>query len=103
MVRIKVGVFSVRADAFSNPVQNRWLLVEFLPVDDGALVLSEKTIWAAVKQSVVHNFGDAGWGGIGVSLSGKLSFSVDWNCGRIVSPIRVLAFGLNHLLICSTQ
>ena len=77
MVRIKVGVFSVRADAFSNPAQNRWLLVEFLPVDDGALVLSEKTIWAAVKQSVVHNFGDAGWGGIGVSLSGKLPFSVD--------------------------
>ncbi|KAI5900330.1 uncharacterized protein SCHCODRAFT_02607644 [Schizophyllum commune H4-8] len=52
-------------------IKNRWLLVEFLPVDDGALVLSEKTIWAAVKQSVVHNFGDAGWGGIGVSLSVK--------------------------------
>ncbi|KAL1762243.1 hypothetical protein FB107DRAFT_268527 [Schizophyllum commune] len=58
-------------------IKNRWLLVEFLPVDDGALVLSEKTIWAAVKQSVVHNFGDAGWGGIGVSLSASYRDSYD--------------------------
>lgn len=52
-------------------IKNRWLLVEFIPVDDSALALSEKSIWAAIKQSVVHNFGDAGWGGVGVSLSVK--------------------------------
>ncbi|RPD54809.1 hypothetical protein L226DRAFT_470957, partial [Lentinus tigrinus ALCF2SS1-7] len=59
--------------------QNRWLLVEFLPVpapnpgpnthaqDD----ITSKHIWAALKQSVITHFGDTGWGAVGSSLTIK--------------------------------
>jgi hypothetical protein len=32
------------------------------------------TIYHAIKQSVILNFGDAGWGAVGVSFSGKQVF-----------------------------
>jgi hypothetical protein len=34
-------------------------------------VWKSSTIFHAIKQSVILNFGDAGWGAVGVSLSGK--------------------------------
>ncbi|KDR80968.1 hypothetical protein GALMADRAFT_1117191 [Galerina marginata CBS 339.88] len=59
--------------------KNRWLLVEFLPVAQGRAQLGKptigngqsldaKAIWAALKQSVLANFGDSGWGAVGLSL-----------------------------------
>lgn len=60
--------------------KNRWLLVEFIPCPDGDVAfahrlcsstnLSGKQIFAALKQSVIMNFGDAGWGAVGYSLTG---------------------------------
>jgi ribonuclease P/MRP protein subunit POP5 len=61
--------------------KNRWLLVEFIPFNDGTAHFSRqlsatsqinsKQIWNALKQSVIVNFGDAGWGAIGYSLTGQ--------------------------------
>ncbi|KAF7314325.1 Ribonuclease P/MRP protein subunit POP5 [Mycena kentingensis (nom. inval.)] len=55
--------------------QNRWLLVELLPVADanntGPSPLDGQKIWQAVRQSVLNNFGDVGWGSVGLSLSVK--------------------------------
>jgi ribonuclease P/MRP protein subunit POP5 len=61
--------------------KNRWLLVEFIPSMDGAVSLHHqlarsgaelngKHVWSALKQSVISNFGDAGWGAVGYSLTG---------------------------------
>lgn len=54
-------------------IKNRWMLVEFLnPELNEALVpFSASKIYHAIKDSAIHNFGDAGWGTIGVSLSVK--------------------------------
>lgn len=72
-------------------VQNRWLLVELLlpatttvgPTPTSVLdpvsstrVWKSSTVFHAIKQCVILNFGDAGWGAVGVSLSGKQSFQV---------------------------
>ncbi|KAF8908907.1 hypothetical protein CPB84DRAFT_1766307 [Gymnopilus junonius] len=62
--------------------KNRWILVEFIPVVQGVAQLGKstasnssnldgKTIWAALKQSILSNFGDTGWGAVGLSLTVK--------------------------------
>ncbi|KDR78603.1 hypothetical protein GALMADRAFT_244051 [Galerina marginata CBS 339.88] len=62
--------------------KNRWLLVEFIPVAQGRAQLGKpaigngpsldgKAIWVALKQSVLANFGDSGWGAVGLSLTVK--------------------------------
>ncbi|KJA25032.1 hypothetical protein HYPSUDRAFT_199957 [Hypholoma sublateritium FD-334 SS-4] len=62
--------------------KNRWILAEFIPVVHGSAQLGKraaqanidgKTIWAALKQSVLDNFGDTGWGAVGLSLTGESS------------------------------
>ncbi|TFK34567.1 hypothetical protein BDQ12DRAFT_726795 [Crucibulum laeve] len=58
--------------------KNRWLLVEFIPISQtntpikpGSSQLDGKIIWNALKQSVLSNFGDTGWGAVGLSLTVK--------------------------------
>ncbi|KAH9948600.1 hypothetical protein B0H21DRAFT_777817 [Amylocystis lapponica] len=56
--------------------KNRWILIEFLPCTlppspDAAAELSSKDVWGALKQSVIANFGDTGWGAVGASLNVK--------------------------------
>jgi len=56
--------------------KNRWLLVEFIPAASSPLsapdnTLSSKDIFNALKQSVLLNFGDVGWGEVGASLAVK--------------------------------
>ncbi|GLB44779.1 putative component of ribonuclease P, a protein complex that generates mature tRNA molecules by cleaving their 5'-ends [Lyophyllum shimeji] len=58
--------------------KNRWLLVELIPVGTQPQStaapthhLEGKHIWAAVRQSVLANFGDVGWGAVGLSLNVK--------------------------------
>lgn len=54
-------------------MQNRWILVEFLPLpypNQQSTALDSKLIYAALKQSVIVNFGDTGWGAVGSSLNG---------------------------------
>ncbi|KAH8826922.1 hypothetical protein DL96DRAFT_1669677 [Flagelloscypha sp. PMI_526] len=66
--------------------KNRWILIEFvdpamfsssspLPQSvessNGLHTLDERKIWAAVKNSVILNFGDTGWGAVGQSLTVK--------------------------------
>ncbi|KAF8700062.1 hypothetical protein AX14_000832 [Amanita brunnescens Koide BX004] len=58
--------------------KNRWLLVEFLPVlnDDRVSIAAPTTldgrkVYNALKHSVVCNFGDTGWGAVGLSMSVK--------------------------------
>ncbi|CAA7267509.1 unnamed protein product [Cyclocybe aegerita] len=62
--------------------KNRWILVEFIPVVQGIAQLGKlptgngtkldgKIIWSALKQSVLANFGDTGWGAVGLSLTVK--------------------------------
>ena len=59
---------------YSRCIQNRWLLVELLPVGTNSANghLDGKQIWSALKQSVLSNFGDIGWGTVGLSLTGTL-------------------------------
>ncbi|KAJ8588140.1 hypothetical protein M405DRAFT_820214 [Rhizopogon salebrosus TDB-379] len=58
--------------------KNRWLLVEFIdisPVDTsskaGIRPLDGKQVYNALRDSVTTNFGDAGWGAVGMSLTVK--------------------------------
>ncbi|KAF8529832.1 hypothetical protein JB92DRAFT_3086906 [Gautieria morchelliformis] len=58
--------------------KNRWLLVEFIPChsqdNDNAAPrqeLNAKVIWLALKQSVMTNFGEVGWGAVSTSLNVK--------------------------------
>ncbi|KZS94217.1 hypothetical protein SISNIDRAFT_485136 [Sistotremastrum niveocremeum HHB9708] len=55
--------------------KNRWLLVEFMtfPTDtkETEAPLGGKQIYTALKQSVIANFGDVGWGAVGSSLTVK--------------------------------
>ena len=73
--------------------QNRWLLIEFIPAaSPSSLATSESTpgrshsqhittsspdaisskdVFNALKQSVLLNFGDVGWGEVGSSLAGE--------------------------------
>jgi len=100
MVRFKV--WSSRPTVFLPSViehalkQNRWLLIEFIPAASplpspstsvstpghGHIrhittlspdAISGKDIFNALKQSVLLNFGDVGWGEVGASLAGELS------------------------------
>ncbi|KAF9459030.1 hypothetical protein BDZ94DRAFT_1269209 [Collybia nuda] len=54
--------------------KNRWLLVEFIPVGlskPATDYLEGKHIWGALKQCILSNFGDTGWGAVGLSLTVK--------------------------------
>ncbi|KAJ7137939.1 hypothetical protein C8R44DRAFT_828445 [Mycena epipterygia] len=54
--------------------KNRWLLVELIPVpnpNSSAIHLDGQKIWAALKQSILNNFGDVGWGAVGLSMTVK--------------------------------
>ncbi|KAI0280712.1 ribonuclease P/MRP protein subunit, partial [Russula aff. rugulosa BPL654] len=70
--------------------QNRWLLIEFIPAASpppsvstpghGHIqritapspdTISSKDVFNALKQSVLLNFGDVGWGEVGASLAVK--------------------------------
>jgi hypothetical protein len=75
--------------------KNRWLLVEFIPVEDGVACMNHqlgrksveitgKEIWAALKQSVIVNFGDAGWGAVGYSMTGSSARMPAWVCTEVV-------------------
>ncbi len=53
--------------------KNRWLLVEFIPLDQSKPTqsrLESKQIWAALRDSIQDNFGDVGWGCVSHSLTG---------------------------------
>jgi hypothetical protein len=43
-----------------------------LPSVGGSSGLDGKTIWAALKQTILSNFGDTGWGAVALSLTGEL-------------------------------
>lgn len=85
MVRFKVSPQTVVLK-YSNYslAKNRWLLVEFIPVGQnksGTNHLEGKHIWGALKQCILNNFGDTGWGAVGLSLTGKVpSFTVLTGC-----------------------
>ncbi|KAI0090176.1 hypothetical protein BDY19DRAFT_756895 [Irpex rosettiformis] len=62
--------------------KNRWLLVELLPcptttsavpdtTSSNEPELTSKHIWSALKQTVIANFGDIGWGAVSSSLTIK--------------------------------
>lgn len=68
--------FASTYEVLINSIQNRWLLVELIPCsNDGPTYLpseglNSKIIWSALKDSVVSNFGDTGWGAVASSLTG---------------------------------
>ncbi|KAJ7286517.1 hypothetical protein C8J57DRAFT_1287863 [Mycena rebaudengoi] len=54
--------------------KNRWLLVELIPVpspNSAAARLDGQKIWAALRQSVLSNFGDIGWGSVALAITVK--------------------------------
>ncbi|KAJ6480815.1 hypothetical protein C8R47DRAFT_1186651 [Mycena vitilis] len=55
--------------------KNRWLLVELIPASNPnpnpPARLDGHKIWAALKQSILSNFGDVGWGSVGSSMTVK--------------------------------
>ncbi|KAI0791195.1 hypothetical protein C8Q75DRAFT_805555 [Abortiporus biennis] len=68
--------------------KNRWILVEFIPCvsptnsNNSSILavpglissnneITSKQIWSALKQSIIANFGDTGWGAVGSSLNIK--------------------------------
>ena len=96
MVRFKVchrekrSKFCIVSDEPLN--QNRWLLVEFIPFTPGGVAtyaasdgLTGKHIWNALKESVIVNFGDTGWGAVGSSLTGELTILVMQRCKVVLN------------------
>ena len=79
MVRFKVRQETLQliTNRAYGVFQNRWLLVEFIPFDNECATylpsenLNSKHIWNALKDSVIANFGDTGWGAVGASLTGE--------------------------------
>ncbi|KAJ7907291.1 hypothetical protein B0H13DRAFT_2233450 [Mycena leptocephala] len=56
--------------------KNRWLLVELIPAstpnpNSSPARLDGQKIWAALRQSILTNFGDVGWGSVGSSMNVK--------------------------------
>ncbi|EIM91227.1 uncharacterized protein STEHIDRAFT_73016 [Stereum hirsutum FP-91666 SS1] len=54
--------------------KNRWILVEFLPMSPTSTSdqdLTGQRIFNALRQSIISNFGSAGWGSVAASLSVK--------------------------------
>ncbi|KAJ6464002.1 hypothetical protein C8R45DRAFT_506050 [Mycena sanguinolenta] len=52
--------------------KNRWLLVELIPASNASQTpLDGQKIWSALRQSILANFGDVGWGSVGLSLTVK--------------------------------
>ena len=109
MVRFKVWLSRPTAflpSAIERPLkQNRWLLIEFIPAASPSPstsvstpghghghiqhipipspdAISGKDVFNALKQSVLSNFGDVGWGEVGASLAGEYFFSSFPPCPR---------------------
>jgi RNase P/RNase MRP subunit POP5 len=99
MVRFKVWLFRPTVflpSAIEHALkQNRWLLIEFIPAASLSPpsstsvstpghshiqpittlppdAISGKDVFNALKQSVLSNFGDVGWGEVGASLAGEI-------------------------------
>ena len=57
--------------------QNRWLLVEFISATPSLAqaphtnTVDAKKIYSVLKQSILTNFGDSGWGAVSFSLTGQ--------------------------------
>lgn len=51
--------------------KNRWFLIEFLSCGNPTLSLTSKQIYNALRESIIDNFGDAGWGAVAGSLTVK--------------------------------
>ncbi|KAJ7264863.1 hypothetical protein B0H12DRAFT_1101164 [Mycena haematopus] len=56
--------------------KNRWLLVELIPASNSnpnssATRLDGQKIWSALRQSILVNFGDVGWGSVASSVTVK--------------------------------
>ncbi|KAI6165820.1 hypothetical protein EDD17DRAFT_1774842 [Pisolithus thermaeus] len=82
--------------------KNRWFLVEFITVSTESsqqLSLDNKQIYSALRQSVISNFGDTGWGAVGTSLTVKY-FSPTTNICiiRVARDEHKLAWGAITLL-----
>ncbi|KLO17385.1 hypothetical protein SCHPADRAFT_900658 [Schizopora paradoxa] len=85
--------------------KNRWLLVEFIPCtkDEPSYSPSEginsKHIWSALKDSIIANFGDSGWGAVASSLTVKY-FSPMTNLSiiRVARDHHQIAWGAVTLL-----
>ncbi|KAI6099788.1 hypothetical protein EDD17DRAFT_1781158 [Pisolithus thermaeus] len=82
--------------------KNRWFLVEFITVSTESSQqpsLDNKQIYSALRQSVVSNFGDTGWGAVGTSLTVKY-FSPTTNICiiRVARDEHKLAWGAITLL-----
>lgn len=53
--------------------------MEFLTVNESSkpAAFDTKQIWAALRQCIISNFGDTGWGAVGLSLTGKVVSKTD--------------------------
>ncbi|KIJ62944.1 hypothetical protein HYDPIDRAFT_114072 [Hydnomerulius pinastri MD-312] len=85
--------------------KNRWLLVEFIslstdiPSPHAPPSFDSKQIYAALRQSIISNFGDTGWGAVGMSLTVKY-FSPTTNLCiiRVARDQHTLAWGAVTLM-----
>ncbi|KAI6155417.1 hypothetical protein BKA82DRAFT_4078381 [Pisolithus tinctorius] len=82
--------------------KNRWFLVEFITVSPESSQqpsFDSKQLYSAVRQSVISNFGDTGWGAVGMSLTIKY-FSPTTNICiiRVARDQHKLAWGAITLL-----
>ncbi|KAG9313657.1 ribonuclease P/MRP protein subunit [Chiua virens] len=85
--------------------KNRWLLVEFISVSndkDKSCTPSSfdaKHIYTALRQSVISNFGETGWGAVGGSMMVKYFSSTTHLCIiRVARDQHTLAWGAVTLL-----
>ncbi|KAF8442099.1 hypothetical protein L210DRAFT_3535766 [Boletus edulis BED1] len=85
--------------------KNRWLLVEFITVSDDRPAVSApssfdaKHVHAALRQSVLSNFGDTGWGAVGGSMTVKYFSPTTHLCIiRVARDQHHLAWGAVTLL-----
>ncbi|KAN0092565.1 hypothetical protein V8E55_003349 [Tylopilus felleus] len=82
--------------------KNRWLLVELISISNDKPTPSSfdaKHVYAALRQSVILNFGDMGWGAVGGSMTVKYFSPTTHLCIiRVARDQHNLAWGAVTLL-----
>ncbi|THH09027.1 hypothetical protein EW145_g2307 [Phellinidium pouzarii] len=92
--------------------KNRWLLIEFIPltVDGNATYLPSeglngKYIWSALKESVLANFGDTGWGAVGTSLTVRVArdhHRIAWGAVTLLKKVQGKTYIPNVIHVSGT-
>jgi hypothetical protein len=80
------------------------LLVELIPArpsEANQKAINGKDVYAALKQSILNNFGDTGWGAVAFSLTGLLGSFAHTLAGSLTESFQSSIFRRQPILVSS--